>query len=330
MLFQHHNAFGAVLTTGLCVGLILSYLPQHYRIISKNTSEGFSPWYLLLGSTSAASGMLNVIMLQWNVIMCCSSVGPGYCLESLGGVIQVSLQWALFTLILVLFLIYFPPHLKYVDLPQQPADPTQPLLPPSRSNIQSDDWRLAVTLAWVVAIHIAFETFVTLFLLIYHSPPRQIQIWATFLGVTSAGLAVIQYLPQLIKTYRMKRVGAISIPMMCIQTPGAVLMVLSIALRPGTNWTSWITYATAGLMQGSLLVMCLLWKARQARLRIDDFGNKIGPDVPTVTVTNGDPDFLEQEVEGVDAGEHTPLLRQQGNLGLRGKTRSLFAWVIGW
>jgi uncharacterized protein with PQ loop repeat len=56
-------------------------------------------------------------------------------------------------------------------------------------------------------------------------------MWATFLGVTSAGLAVIQYLPQLIKTYRMKLVGAISILTMCIQTPGAVLMVLSIALR---------------------------------------------------------------------------------------------------
>jgi hypothetical protein len=89
-----------------------------------------------------------------------------------------------------------------------------------------------------------------------------------------------------------------------------------------------MTYATAGLMQGSLLVMCLLWKARQSRLRIDDFGNKIGPDVPVVTVTNGEPDFLGQEVEGVDAGEHTPLLRQQGNAGLRRKTRSLFARIF--
>jgi PQ loop repeat len=77
----------------------------------------------------------------------------------------------------------------------------------------------------------AFEAFVTLFLLTYHSSAQQIQLWATFLGVTSAVLAVIQYLPQLIKTYRMKLVGAISIPMMCIQSPGSILMVLSIALR---------------------------------------------------------------------------------------------------
>ena len=85
-LFQHHNTFAAILTIGLCVGLILSYLPQvrpshhvsstymwcrsiyHYHIISKNSSEGFSPWYLLLGSTSSASGMLNVYMLDADII----------------------------------------------------------------------------------------------------------------------------------------------------------------------------------------------------------------------------------------------------------------------
>lgn len=77
----------------------------------------------------------------------------------------------------------------------------------------------------------AFESFVTLFLLTLDSPPRQIQLWAAFLGLTSAGLAVVQYLPQLRKTYRMKLVGAISIPMMCVQSPGAILMVLNLALR---------------------------------------------------------------------------------------------------
>ncbi|KIJ26509.1 hypothetical protein M422DRAFT_105343, partial [Sphaerobolus stellatus SS14] len=203
----------------------------HYRIIANKTSEGFSPWYLLLGSTSAASGMLNVIMLQWDVIKCCKHVKFGYCLESLGGVLQATLQWAFFSLILVFYLLYFPPHLKYVDLPHQPSNPDEPLLPPQRSNVRTDEWRLAITLSWVVAFHIAFEAFVTFFLLSYHPGADEIHAWATFLGVTSAGLAVIQYLPQLGKTYRLKLVGAISIPMMCIQTPGAVLMVLNIAMR---------------------------------------------------------------------------------------------------
>jgi PQ loop repeat len=68
--------------------------------------------------------------------------------------------------------------------------------------------------------------------------PSRISSWATFLGVSSALLATVQYAPQLLHTYRMKLVGALSIHMMLIQTPGGILMVTSIALRKGTNWTS--------------------------------------------------------------------------------------------
>lgn len=81
-----------------------------------------------------------------------------------------------------------------------------------------------------------------MFLLSTASPevplPENVLRWATFQGVSSALLAAVQYAPQLVHTYRMKLVGALSIPMMLIQSPGAILMVTSIALRPGTNWTS--------------------------------------------------------------------------------------------
>ena len=80
-------------------------------------------------------------------------------------------------------------------------------------------------------------TFVT-FLLLATNPSLeserqapQLTLWATFLGVTSTLLAAFQYLPQIVHTWKHKVVGALSIPMMLIQTPGAILMVTSIALR---------------------------------------------------------------------------------------------------
>ena len=130
------------------------------------------------------------------------------------------------------------------------------------------------------------------------SIPHQISAWATFMGVTSAILATIQYAPQILHTYRMKLVGALSIPMMLIQTPGGFLVVISIVLRPGTNWTSmsysihplsvfklmvhtgWITFAVAAILQGCLLVMCIMWKFRQRELSVDDFGNPLHPSFP--------------------------------------------------
>jgi len=59
----------------------------------------------------------------------------------------------------------------------------------------------------------------------------QINAWAIFLGVSSALLAAFQYVPQIVHTYRLKLVGALSIPMMLIQTPGGFIMVFSIMIR---------------------------------------------------------------------------------------------------
>ncbi|KAG9055188.1 hypothetical protein FS842_002881 [Serendipita sp. 407] len=294
-----HDTFAAFLTGGLCIGLVLSYLPQHYKIISSKTSQGLNPIFLLLGSTSAASGMLNVITLQWVIIQCCKYLSPGNCVESLGAVWIVGLQWFFFTTVLVLYLVYFPPHLKYVNITSHTVPWSHDMV--TTEHVPSTEWRLATFAGFTTLIHFLFITFTTFFLILTEdytlpqkpypipspnpppSPPsyptpypsHRIALWATFLGVLSAALAVIQYAPQLWTTWKAKTVGALSIPMMCIQTPGAVLMVTSIAIRPGTNWTSWITYATAGVMQGSLLVMCICWKVRQRRLDIDDFGRPI-------------------------------------------------------
>lgn len=94
-----------------------------------------------------------------------------------------------------------------------------------------------------------------LFILAPTQPPhRLLSYLATFLGVSATILAVLQYAPQIYKTYTARLVGALSLGTMAIQVPGSVLFVLSLALSPGTDWTSWLAYAVTGLMQGALLV----------------------------------------------------------------------------
>ena len=81
------------------------------------------------------------------------------------------------------------------------------------------------------SVLVVFVTFYLLGTTIPGEPPTRLEFWATFLGVSSATLAALQYAPQIAHTYRIKLVGALSIPMMLLQTPGAIFMVLSIALR---------------------------------------------------------------------------------------------------
>ncbi|KAJ7016220.1 hypothetical protein C8F04DRAFT_1163851 [Mycena alexandri] len=312
----HHDWVTATLTLVLCVGLIISYLPQHFRIINKGTSEGLSPWFLLLGSTSSAAGFLNMITVQHTQIRCCRVVSIASCVEATAGIVQVGLQWAMFSFIFVLYMIYFPPHLKY----EPPSEDRR------RSNLKTPRvrtylWARSVLLANFTVAHFIFSLLLTIFLLLsspsplhplpppsspYPDPspdapdalPLPLARWALYLGVSSALLAAIQYLPQIAFTWRAKLVGALSVPMMCVQSPGAVAMVLSIALRPGTNWTSWITYAVAGLMQFTLLSICIAWKLRQRRLNVNDFGVSTDPNSASVAGNNGGARQRYRDVEG--------------------------------
>ncbi|OWT37032.1 hypothetical protein C366_04244, partial [Cryptococcus neoformans Tu401-1] len=291
---SNHDVPTLLLSLLLCTGLIISYLPQHIRIISAKSSEGFSPWYLLLGATSSASGMLNILIMQWPLFRCCRILSAGSCFESLLGFLQVTLQWLLFSIILVLYLIYFPKHLKYQRvIPVSSSDSS--FAEPNYGAVQDQEdgeeepnkakvtttpeWRLAVTLGIVVALHLGLLLLISLALLVYLPPtvpPHPLlRLLATFLGVSATILAVFQYAPQIHKTYKARLVGALSLGTMAIQVPGSVLFVLSLVFRPGTNWTSWLAYAVTGAMQGALLVICLLWKRRQKALGIDDFGKPL-------------------------------------------------------
>ncbi|SPC65018.1 uncharacterized protein UHOD_00063 [Ustilago sp. UG-2017b] len=121
----HHDPVAVYLATFLCVGLVVSYLPQIYRIIHNKSSQGFSPWFLLLGATSSASSFLNVVALQLAIIRCCPSLPALECTESLLGIFQVGLQWFMFASIFVLFLIYYPADRRYeraIALPERDED----------------------------------------------------------------------------------------------------------------------------------------------------------------------------------------------------------------
>ncbi|GJJ68943.1 hypothetical protein EMPS_01289 [Entomortierella parvispora] len=246
--------------------MVVSYLPQHLRIIINRTSEGISPWFLLLGCISASSTFLNIVILQWRVIMCCKVLNLGPCLESTLGIAQLGVQFVMFGLVFVLYLIYFPAYKKAPQL--QIHSRRFKFLP-----APSEEWKVSVLIAHVVAAHLIICVLVTIYMLVWVGGPEHplTSAWASFLGITSVLLATIQYVPQIMRTFRRKSVGALSIPMMMMQTPGAALLTLSLALRPGANWTTWIVYAVTGCLQGTLLIMCIYYHYRAKTYGYSEF-----------------------------------------------------------
>ncbi|GAA5862856.1 hypothetical protein JCM3774_006664 [Rhodotorula dairenensis] len=376
-----HDTPTLVLSACIIAGLVLSYVPQWYRIVRHKNSEGFSPMFLLLGATSAASSLANIVTLQWSQIACCRYLSAGQCFEQVLGIGQVFVQWLCFSIIFVLYLIYYPLSSKYVQsvpiassaLPTShrrsmvrslvpkfmrtttPRGLIRPSLSSSTiaSDLSSDDdytdsdrdgaygrpsgggggggrfggfhpanfilpgqlrrgeiifsseYRHAVSLFFLTALHFTL-TFLTTAILITtlpttesphpgnptptpppweplpgpgsgkeHASERAVRVWATTVGLMSVVLACVQYTPQLVHTYQRKLVGSLSIPMMMIQTPGSFVFVYTLAIRPNVDVTGWLTYFITGLLQGYLLILCILYKRRQRALGVDDWGNAL-------------------------------------------------------
>ncbi|KAG6029391.1 hypothetical protein E4U41_000352 [Claviceps citrina] len=241
-----------VISILILVGLLISYLPQHYRIISRGTAEGISPYFVLLGTTSATSGFANILTVAQSrqAIECCKELETFQCAAGLLGIAQLGMQWVCFALIFVLFLIFF----RYRDAG----------IPFEEAAGEAPKWQTAVGVGLGCVVHGLVLVILTGVFII--ALPNHLTAWANFLGIMAATLAAVQYLPQIWTTYRLKHVGSLSIPMMCIQTPGGFLFAASLYARLGPDgWSTWAIYLLTALMQGCVLFLGVYYEVQARR-----------------------------------------------------------------
>lgn len=110
-------------------------------------------------------------------------------------------------------------------------------------------WRTALSVGFLCVAHGLAIIVITVALAV--AQPSLMGTWANILGLMAAGLAAIQYLPQIWTTYHLGHVGSLSIPMMVIQTPGSFVWAGSLAARLGSEgWSTWGVYLVTGCLQG--------------------------------------------------------------------------------
>lgn len=230
------------ISLALCIGIFISYVPQHIRIIHRKSSEGISPWFLLLGITSGFCAFFNILLISKRIYQCCEIMAAGKCFAASMGILQITVQSIAATLILV-FALIFTRH--------QTLEPKEEYY----------------KLQYVGKICLCFFVIIggfSLYLYKSHSSEK-VNLLANSLGVLGAILAGIQYFPQIYTTSHLQHVGSLSIPMMLIQTPGGFIWSASLAAREDTKWSSWLPYLTAASLQGILLVMAIYFEMRNRR-----------------------------------------------------------------
>ncbi len=82
----------------IVVGILVSYLPQHYKIISRRSSRGLSPLFVLLGTVSGTASIANILTLPESTadMACCKEIGRFPCAAALLGIAQIGVQWTCF------------------------------------------------------------------------------------------------------------------------------------------------------------------------------------------------------------------------------------------
>lgn len=94
----HPNPYTVSLAAFILCGIVVSYLPQHLKIISRRSSEGLSPWWVLLGGLSSIAAIGNILVLPASRadVKCCKELTGGECAAALLGIAQLGLQWGCF------------------------------------------------------------------------------------------------------------------------------------------------------------------------------------------------------------------------------------------
>ncbi|OJD34849.1 pq loop repeat protein [Diplodia corticola] len=238
----------------ILVGILVSYLPQHAKIVLRRSSEGLSPWFVLLGTTSGTCAIANILVLPRSRedIGCCDEIDGFACGAALLGIAQVGVQWSCFFLIMLLFLVFFP---REDTAPQQGEDEAHH----SRYTFQQALLVVGLSIAHFFAVFL-----VSVVLLARY--PHSLQLWANILGIMATCLASIQYVPQIYTTWKLQHVYSLSIPMMLIQTPGSFVFAASLAVRLGASgWSAWGVYIVTGCLQGVLLGMGIYFWVRDRK-----------------------------------------------------------------
>lgn len=230
----------------LCVGIFFSYVPQYIRIVIRKSSEGISPWFLLLGIISSFCAFFNILLVSKSIYQCCSEITTGQCFSASLAIIQITVQSLASALVLILALIF---------TRNQNMEPKE------------EYYRLQYTgkicLSFFVCVGaLSFYTY-------HHGTVEDTSILANILGVIGAILAAAQYFPQIYTTTHLQHVGSLSIPMMCLQTPGGFLWSATLAAREGTKWSSWLPYFTAAVLQGTLLALAIYYEYSNKRFEKD-------------------------------------------------------------
>jgi len=99
----------------------------------------------------------------------------------------------------------------------------------------------------------------------YGYTANAVTTFANVYGVVALVLLVIQYIPQIYVTHKMKEAGSLSVITLLLQAPGSILVVYFQAIMNHKPWTTWAPYFATAVQQFVLIAQCTLYWVQKRR-----------------------------------------------------------------
>ncbi len=237
----------------LCIGGIVSYIPQIYSLVKTKQSKGISEMSLLILCVGSSMLTGNTVILNWWKFDCYNYCTFWICTGRLLSLVQICISWFM---VIPLYLIFL------------------------RYKIKESDRRAIYDLKYI------FIYVVSLLLIIiigiYEKKSNNntfFQISGRVLGILSAACSCIVWLPQIVELISSKEPGNLSLLMFIMQSPGNIVIIL-LQILYKQNWTTWVTYVVTFIEQTIIVILLLIYKYKTY--------NNINNEITNTEITNTD------------------------------------------
>jgi len=100
--------------------------------------------------------------------------------------------------------------------------------------------------------------------MLFTSNPDRTQL-SDAVSVIASVCNIVTWLPQIWQTYRLKSPGALSVGMLLLQAPGALVVIIFQGILEHKGPQTWAPYVATGTQQTILIVMCLYYTWQERR-----------------------------------------------------------------
>lgn len=242
----------------LLVGTVVSFLPQHIKLYQKKTHVGLSISKVVLASMTATSGMAYYASLEYyDTFFCCHADSTAlYCFANVMNFLQLILIVLCDQVILIMFVYYF----DHDWLHQNGFDRIAHWIEAKRLT--------AVVVLYQVIVALIFGLVVG----ISGFGSRPSLIFGNVMLLAASLGTFLQWAPQIYRTYKLKHVGALSIPMIGLQGVGAALTSYFFYLDSNGGETfAWVPFVIGSVLITLLFLMAVYyWNKDRKRAKDGD------------------------------------------------------------